>query len=252
LILTAPGSVPTRLDVPINLTRDHFGLGGLIEGDESPHPSHVPLVVLLVSDVNDTRLFVLVYVEGPAVPDAPVKLVRRQRSVKVVLPFSLGDASQKAAFRERSPLCSAFKGTTSSQNQRDADRCERGDTDRSRRAAICSTLPSRNGSHALSGSPKLQNLHIHNKRCGRIQGLERSPSCDAGMMERDFVISVRRLGMSSPAATQHIFRRGAPGPGLAVGQAELRITSLSSSGPPCPGNPGRCRCLPKNGKGAAA
>ena len=60
--------------------------------------------------------------------------------------------------------------------------------------------------------------------------------------------SVRRLRMSSPAATQPIFRRGAPGRDWPLGEVELRITSLSSPGPPCPGNPGRCRCLPKNGK----
>ena len=210
-ILATPGSVPTSLDALVNLTRDHFGLGGLIEGDESPHSYQVSLVVLLISHVNHTRLLIFVHIEWLPVLDSTIELVGRQRSVKIALSFSLGDASQKAAFRERSPLCSTFNGTTSSQNQRDADRCERGDADCSRRAAIRFTLPSSFGSHAFPESPKLQNLDLHIKRCGRIQGLERSPSCEGGMMERDFVISVRRLRMSSPAATQHIFRRGAPG-----------------------------------------
>ena len=131
-ILATPGSVPTSLDALVNLTRDHFGLGGLIVSNESPHFDHVSLVVLLISHVNDTRLLVFVHIEGLSIPDAPVKLVGSQGSVKVALSFSLGDASQKAAFRERSPLCSTFNGTTSSQNQRDADRCERGDADCSR------------------------------------------------------------------------------------------------------------------------
>ena len=113
-ILWTPGSVPTRLNVLVNLTRDHFGLGALIVSNESPHFDHVSLVVLLISHVNDTRLLVFVHIEGLSIPDAPVKLVGRQRSVKVALSFRLGDASQKAAFRERSPLCSTFNATTSS------------------------------------------------------------------------------------------------------------------------------------------
>jgi hypothetical protein len=130
--VAVPRAIPAGLDVLVDFVRDHSGLGCLIERDESPNFCHIPLIVLLVSNVNDAGLFVLVYVEGPAIPDAPVKLVGRQRSVEIALSFSLGDASQKAAFRERSPLCSLFKGTTSSQNQRDADRYESGDADCSR------------------------------------------------------------------------------------------------------------------------
>ena len=120
-ILRTPGSIPASLDILVNSVRDHFGLGGLKSGDESPHFAHVPLVVLLVSDVNDTGLFVFVHVKRMSVFNAPKKLVLRQRSVKVTLPFSFGDASQKPAFRERDSLCPRFPPPATPKGERDAN-----------------------------------------------------------------------------------------------------------------------------------
>ena len=39
-ILWTPGPIPTSLDALVHPMRDHFGLGGLIVSDESPHFCH--------------------------------------------------------------------------------------------------------------------------------------------------------------------------------------------------------------------
>jgi hypothetical protein len=120
-ILATPGSIPTSLDVLVDIVRDVFGLGSLIVGDESPYFSHVPLVILLVSDVNDTRLLIFVHVERPSIFDSLIKLIWRQGGVKVALPFRLRDASQKATFRYVDSLGPLLDGPATVESKQAAD-----------------------------------------------------------------------------------------------------------------------------------